>query len=615
MVAVNLVAVGMQGPQGPPGPAGSGSAGLPAWFLASSTTGSNGAPLNTVTPPTSDVPYLYWDDTAGTGLWITRPSDDADEWVGLGRIVNGVGPGLSLGGPFLSGPMPVLQAIEGDGFWEVGIQPGGSGPGWTAFVNYTDLSYGTLYLSTGNPNDLGIPAGDGMLCLDTSYGSGTGIWQYNAEQATPGWVPYGGFQGTYSGTSGITLADTSSEGITFIENGSYGIAIVDGVIGLYNSVGALVFNEDGSLQLSGSGVASLFTCGGNPNGTVTGTAVGDLCLSSEPALYQWDGLAWVALQKADVVCHFDFTTVSFYGLVSTTVIGQLVGGDTPSGTIHATATVPATTYAPGDIITGSNLDISGIPLSNHGLVANVRTVLMSMDGTTGLISDSSAVAAPNAGVLSFPAPQNADVSAEEEFDLEVFNTGVFSTLAGGVYGIMVSLTVTWEGPVTIVGVSPSFGSTNGGATVVITGTNMSNVTAVNFGPTPAASFVVDSATQITAVTPPNFGESVDITVTNLAGTSAVVYPDSYIYDDVPTIVALSPASGGTAGGDTVSIQGSGFLSVTGVSFGGTPATGFTISNDALIVATTPAGTGQVDVIITNPTGTSSIVVADEYTYS
>lgn len=199
------------------GGGGGGGGGLPAWFLTSSTTGSNGAPLGTVTPSTDDVPYLYWDDTAGTGLWITPPTVDAGNWIGLGRTANTVGPGLSFaGGPFLSGTAPVLQAtFDDENFWEVGVSGSQGGVGWTALMNYTNSQLGQLILSTGNPNTLGISPNNGQLCIDTiADGTGTGIWQFTTGQATPAWVPYG--VNTDLGQVEIT-ANNSPQGTTYAQ--------------------------------------------------------------------------------------------------------------------------------------------------------------------------------------------------------------------------------------------------------------------------------------------------------------------------------------------------------------------------------------------------------------
>ncbi|WP_245714162.1 IPT/TIG domain-containing protein, partial [Nocardia vaccinii] len=157
-------------------------------------------------------------------------------------------------------------------------------------------------------------------------------------------------------------------------------------------------------------------------------------------------------------------------------------------------------------------------------------------------------------------------------------------------------------------ISPSQGSTAGGTTVTLTGTGLTGVTAVNFGATPATSFTVDSATQITAVAPAGTG-IVSVTVTGPGGTSN---PVTYTYVVVPTITSISPTSGPTAGGNNVTITGTGFTGPLTVRFG-TTATTFTVNSATQITAVAPAHTaGTVQVTVTGSGGTSNGLA---YTYA
>ncbi len=85
-------------------------------------------------------------------------------------------------------------------------------------------------------------------------------------------------------------------------------------------------------------------------------------------------------------------------------------------------------------------------------------------------------------------------------------------------------------------------------------------------------------------------------------------------EPMPTVTGLSPQSGSSAGGATVTITGSGFTGASAVRFGASQATGFTVVSASSITATAPAGTGTVDVTVTTPSGTSAIVAGDRYTY-
>jgi hypothetical protein len=86
--------------------------------------------------------------------------------------------------------------------------------------------------------------------------------------------------------------------------------------------------------------------------------------------------------------------------------------------------------------------------------------------------------------------------------------------------------------------TPATGSSSGGTTVTISGSNLDGATGVSFGGTPAAAFNVVSPTSITAEAPPGEGGStVDVTVTGPGGTSVAVAGARFSY------VAPPPAPG------------------------------------------------------------------------
>ena len=91
-------------------------------------------------------------------------------------------------------------------------------------------------------------------------------------------------------------------------------------------------------------------------------------------------------------------------------------------------------------------------------------------------------------------------------------------------------------------VSPSAGPTSGGTPVTITGTNLSNATAVKFG-TASAMITADSATSITATAPAGATGTVDVTVATAGGTSATGAADQYTYVPAPTVTQVSRPPG------------------------------------------------------------------------
>jgi len=151
----------------------------------------------------------------------------------------------------------------------------------------------------------------------------------------------------------------------------------------------------------------------------------------------------------------------------------------------------------------------------------------------------------------------------------------------------------------VTGVSPADGTDMGGTTVTITGTGLAHATLVTFGGV-AGRITSDSDSHITVASPPSTGTvgstvttaaittdsatriagtsrtgtgtgTVDITVTTPAGTSRPGAADHYTFTAPrPTITGVSPDSGITAGGTTVSITGTGLAGATRVRFGGVP---------------------------------------------
>ncbi|HWC34413.1 MAG TPA: IPT/TIG domain-containing protein, partial [Mycobacteriales bacterium] len=78
---------------------------------------------------------------------------------------------------------------------------------------------------------------------------------------------------------------------------------------------------------------------------------------------------------------------------------------------------------------------------------------------------------------------------------------------------------------------------------------------------------------------------------------------------------VSPSSGSTKGGTTVTVTGSGFTGATAVTFGATAATSYTVVSDTQITVVSPAhSAGTVNVSVTSPYGKSGVVAADHFTY-
>ncbi len=172
---------------------------------------------------------------------------------------------------------------------------------------------------------------------------------------------------------------------------------------------------------------------------------------------------------------------------------------------------------------------------------------------------------------------------------------------------------TYVAPPSVAAVKPNQGPAGGGTKVVVAGAGFTGATAVRFGSTAAASFVVTNDTTIQAVSPAGSG-TVDVTVTTAGGTSATGTPDQFTYLSPPAVTAIEPNRGPTGGGTKVTIAGSGFVGARAVQFGSTAVTGFSVASDTQITAASPAGTGQVHVLVTTANGTSAATDKDVFTY-
>jgi acid phosphatase len=154
--------------------------------------------------------------------------------------------------------------------------------------------------------------------------------------------------------------------------------------------------------------------------------------------------------------------------------------------------------------------------------------------------------------------------------------------------------------------SPTSGPTGGGTTVTISGTGFAVGATVSFGGTAATNVNVVGSTTITAVTPAHASGAVNVVVTNPGGQSATSTNGfNYAGAAAPTVSAVNPTSGPTAGGTSITITGTGFASGASVTVGGTAATGVIVNNSTTITANTPAhAAGTVDIVVTNSNGQS-----------
>lgn len=152
---------------------------------------------------------------------------------------------------------------------------------------------------------------------------------------------------------------------------------------------------------------------------------------------------------------------------------------------------------------------------------------------------------------------------------------------------------------TVTSVSPARGPVGGGTVITLTGTDFQPGASVRLGGVPAFAVTVTSATTATAVTNSSASGAVDVVLTN-PDTQAGTLTAGFTYDAAPTLTAVSPLSGATAGGTVVTLTGTGFGAGAQVRFGTDAATGVTVVSPTQLTAIAPAhAVGVVSVTVTS----------------
>lgn len=169
----------------------------------------------------------------------------------------------------------------------------------------------------------------------------------------------------------------------------------------------------------------------------------------------------------------------------------------------------------------------------------------------------------------------------------------------------------------ITNITPNSGTVLGGVTATVTGANFIEGTRVTIGGEAALDVKVEGPTKITLKTPPNTPGLKDVVAYNSYGSytlkNAFLY---YVEQSTPLIQDIYPNHGSSAGGDSVTVTGSDFMS--GPNFklliGGVPAKNVIVKSPTEISAVTPPGIpGERDVTVINDDG-GSFTLIKGFTY-
>jgi hypothetical protein len=306
------------------------------------------------------------------------------------------------------------------------------------------------------------------------------------------------------------------------------------------------------------------------------------------------------------------TGVTFGGTAATAVTVVSDTQITATAPAKAAGAVSVVITTPGGTATGTNAyTYVAIPTFTSvaptaGPIAGGNSVTIT---GTGFVIGATAVTFGGTAPTSFTVNSATSITAVPPSHAAGSVNLVITTPGGTVTG---ANAYRYAAIPTFTSIVPIAGPIAGGTAVTITGSGFTGATGVTFGGTAATAVTVVSDTSITATTPAHAAGSVDVVVTAPGGTATGT--NAYRYAAVPTYTSIVPAAGPVAGGNSVTITGTGFTGATAVTFGGTAATGITVVSDTTITATAPAhAVGAVSIVVTTPGGTATGTNA--YTYA
>lgn len=421
--------------------------------------------------------------------------------------------------------------------------------------------------------------------------------------------------GSASGGTSITLSGSNLTGTTSVTVG--GVAATNVTVVNDSTVTATV-----PAYVSGSLIKDVAVSNGATNATLTGAFTYQ---ASSPTLSSLSpGTGSIAGGTSVTVSGTGFTpstTLTIGGIAATSVTivnsttltavtpayvsGSLVKDVVVNNGVGSASLVGGFTYQPvAPTIagispnTGSMAGGTLISVTGTGFVPSTTVTVGGVAATSVTIS--------NATTLTAVVP--AYVSGSLNADVGVNNGAGSATLVGGFTYQVLAPTIT--------NVTPNIGSTAGGVTITTSGTGFVPGTTLTIGGIAANSVNIVNSTTLTAVVPAYVSGSLvkDVVVNNGAGSATLVNGFTYAAN-APTLTAVSPNTGTTAGGTAITVTGTAFTPSTALTIGGVSANSVTIVNSTTLTAVTPAyvsGSLLQDVTVNN--GISTATLANGFTY-
>jgi len=581
------------------------------------------------------------------GLWVAvgdgtsnsiATSPDGVVWTGRGKTsLSGWGRGIAYGNG--------LWVAVGKGTNSIATSP--NGVTWTGRTGTSIFSNEGMGVAFNN--GLWVAVGDGTSNTIATSTDGI-VWTGRGKTALSGlgrsvafntglWVAVG--QGTnsiatsldgvvWTGRTGTSIFSTSGLGA------AVGVIITPSVINSISpSSGAIVggtsvtitgANFTGATSLTFDGIAAtsftivnsntitcitparsagavgiIVTNGGGPSDAFSSfTYIAPPVISSiSPPSGSTDGETNVTITGTNFT---GATLVTFGGLSATSlsiVNSTTITCITPARSVGAVGIIVTTiygtsnTFSPFTYIRPPVISSISLPSGSTAGGTNVTITGTNFTGATSVTFDGLAattINVVNSTTITCITPAHS-----------VGAVDIIVTTGGGPSGPFSSF--TYITPPSITDISPSSGGIAGGMNVTITGTNFTGATLVTFGVSSATAINVVNSTTITCITPARSAGAIGIIVTTGGGPSSAF--SSFTYISPPNITGISPSSGSTAGGTSVTLTGTSFTGANLVTFGGLTATSLSVVNSTTITCITPTrSSGAVGIIVRTIYGTS-----------
>lgn len=418
-------------------------------------------------------------------------------------------------------------------------------------LNYGPTAGGQLITFTGTLFKPGITATvDGFPCLASSYVSATSMQCL---------TPVHGALGTYN--VGVTNLDTQSGGLASAYSYVPAPTTTSASLAYGPLAGGQVITITGTGFINQPGLAA----------TVGGVACAGVTYLSATSL----------------LC-----TVEAHAAGSVPV--AVTNGDGQSGTASATYN-----YQGAPAFSSMNIDF-GPPAGGVTVTINGTGFQPGISVTIGGAACTGVVVL-SATQLTCTTPPGAGAGA----NLVLTNADGQTSTATGIYD--------YHGPPTVASTNLPVGPPAGGQMITVTGTLFEPGAVARLGGTLCTTTTFVSATQLTCLTPAHALGAVTVQVTNLDGQSGSL-ASGYTFAAPPNTTSSNLAFGPLAGGQTITVTGTGFQPGVTASVGGSPCGSPTYVSATQLTCVTPAGgAGTVTISATNVDGQTGTAGAS-YTY-